>query len=187
VENEARSVLEWNASLPGQLLICRGNKVPVLQGQLDGWDQVKSQARLEHITESPGFNCSGDYIWVIMEGQEDNLGAPFSVFQPPGHFKTVQYRHRDIEYHNSRSQLYDSLKRRLTVTDCPNDVNSCANADTIVPSISCRHQPLQGGFCSWHTFSPLLDNKATHLHCHFGLFQSEQPLSNKLASVQQVS
>jgi hypothetical protein len=97
---------------------------------------LKRQARLEHITESPGFNCSGDYIWVIVDGQEDNLGAPFSVFQPPGHFKTVQYRHRDIEYRNFRSQLYYSLKRRLAVTDCPNDVNSCANADTIVPSIS---------------------------------------------------
>ena len=89
--------------------------------QPNGWNQVGSQARLEHVATSAHFEDGATRILIPLNGEENNFGGRFGPEHPFGRFHSVKNGHRDVEHDNIRKQLSSGVNGRFTVCYHTND------------------------------------------------------------------
>src|SRR5437667_12615865 len=89
--------------------------------QANCWNQVGSQARLEHIAKSARFEGGATRILILLNREENNFGGSVGPEYAFGRFHSVKNGHRAVEHDYIRKQLSSGANSRFPVHYHAND------------------------------------------------------------------
>lgn len=105
----------------GRLFATRRNEATAIHCELNCWNQVSSQARLEHVPTRTGFQGGAASFTILLNGKENNPCGRLSFKNALGGFYAIDDRHGKIKHDDIREQLGGSADGRLPVGHSSND------------------------------------------------------------------